>query len=461
MTAVLLAVLLLLLALGVPVAFAVGFGGLTALLLDGSFPLEVAAQRAFAALDSWALMAVPLFILAGELMLVSGMAKRMLALVGRAPAALPVVSIASSMGFAAVSGSSSASTAAVGSVMIPAMRRRGYPIGFAAAFQAAGGALGPIIPPSIILIVVGHLTGASIAALFFGGVVPGLLVGGALMLTGYRQARAWERRAGRTPTETGAGSGPMAEPVSEVTVPASEPAAPTTEAAAPTTEAAAPDDRSGLREFAAAIPMLLMPVLALGGILVGAFTATEAAGVAVAYLVLVGFLGGTLSLSSLRRALLDSALRSAVVLFVATTAALFAWILAVEQVAVAVGAALGAVATPLLFLLAANVLFIVAGMLMESISALIVAVPILFPLALSLGVDPVHFGVLVSVNLCIGMVTPPYGATLFVACSLSGVGVREVAPWTLRPVAFMLVAQLVITVFPPVVLALPAALGLS
>lgn len=454
MTAVLLAVLLFLLALGVPVAFAVGFGGLTALLLDGSFPLEVAAQRAFAALDSWALMAVPLFILAGELMLVSGMAKRMLALVGRAPAALPVVSIASSMGFAAVSGSSSASTAAVGSVMIPAMRRRGYPVGFAAAFQAAGGALGPIIPPSIILIVVGHLTGASIAALFFGGVVPGLLVGGALMFTGYRQARAWERRAGRTPTETGAGSGPTAEPVSEVTVPASEPAA-------PTTEAAAPDDRSGLREFAAAIPMLLMPVLALGGILVGAFTATEAAGVAVAYLVLVGFLGGTLSLSSLRRALLDSALRSAVVLFVATTAALFAWILAVEQVAVAVGAALGAVATPLLFLLAANVLFIVAGMLMESISALIVSVPILFPLALSLGVDPVHFGVLVSVNLCIGMVTPPYGATLFVACSLSGVGVREVAPWTLRPVAFMLVAQLVITVFPPVVLALPAALGLS
>lgn len=441
MTVALLAAILFLLALGVPVAFAVGLGGLTALLLDGSLPLEVAAQRAFAALDSWALMAVPLFILAGELMLVSGMARRMLALVGRAPAALPVVSIASSMGFAAVSGSSSASTAAVGSVMIPAMRRRGYPVGFAAAFQAAGGALGPIIPPSIILIVVGHLTGASIAALFFGGVVPGLLVGGALMLTGYRQARAWERSRRR----------PASTPDGEREAPPSE-----ENAAA----SAAPPEASGLREFAAAIPMLLMPVLALGGILVGAFTATEAAGVAVAYLVLVGFLGGTLSLSSLRRALLDSALRSAVVLFVATTAALFAWILAVEQVAVAVGAALGAVATPLLFLLAANVLFIVAGMLMESISALIVAVPILFPLALSLGVDPVHFGVLVSVNLCIGMVTPPYGATLFVACSLSGVGVREVAPWTLRPVAFMLAAQLVITLFPPVVLALPAALGL-
>lgn len=441
MTAVLLTAVLLLLALGVPVAFAVGLGGLTALLLDGSVPLEVAAQRAFAALDSWALMAVPLFILAGELMLVSGMAKRMLALVGRAPAALPVISIASSMGFAAVSGSSSASTAAVGSVMIPAMRRRGYPVGFAAAFQAAGGALGPIIPPSIILIVVGHLTGASIAALFFGGVVPGLLVGGALMLTGYRQARAWER-CRRDPSS--ASEGEREAPPPEETA-----------ASPPASEA------SGLRGFAAAIPMLLMPVLALGGILVGAFTATEAAGVAVAYLVVVGFLGGTLSLSSLRRALLDSALRSAIVLFVATTAALFAWILAVEQVAVAVGAALGAVATPLLFLLAANVLFIVAGMLMESISALIVAVPILFPLALSLGVDPVHFGVLVSVNLCIGMVTPPYGATLFVACSLSGVGVREVAPWTLRPVAFMLVAQLVITLFPPVVLALPKALGLS
>lgn len=441
MTGVLLAVLLVLLALGVPVAFAVGLGGMAALLTDRTMPLEVAAQRAFAALDSWALMAVPLFILAGELMSVSGMARRMLRLVSRAPAALPVVSIASSMGFAAVSGSSSASTAAVGSVMIPAMRRRGYPAGFAAAFQAAGGALGPIIPPSIIMIVVGHLTGASIAALFFGGIAPGLLVGGALMAAGYRRARVWERErtaGARDAASPDAGSPDGDSPDADFSNAVSSP----------------------LREFAAALPMLLMPALVLGGILAGAFTATEAAGVAVAYLVVVGFLGRNLRLRDLGRALVDSALRSAVVLFVATTAALFAWILAVEQVAGSIGAALGAAATPLAFLVAANLVFIVAGMLMESISALIVAVPILFPLALSLGVDPVHFGVLVSVNLCIGMVTPPYGATLFVACSLSGVEVREVAPWTLRPVAFMLAAQVVITVFPPVVLALPRAFGL-
>lgn len=446
MTAVLLAVLLVLLALGVPVAFAVGLGGMAALLTDRTMPLEVAAQRAFAALDSWALMAVPLFILAGELMSVSGMARRMLRLVSRAPAALPVVSIASSMGFAAVSGSSSASTAAVGSVMIPAMRRRGYPAGFAAAFQAAGGALGPIIPPSIIMIVVGHLTGASIAALFFGGIAPGLLVGGALMAAGYRRARVWERE--RTAGARDAAS-PDADSPDKVSRGADSP------------DNDSPDAVSSpLREFAAALPMLLMPALVLGGILAGAFTATEAAGVAVAYLVVVGFLGRNLGLRDFGRALVDSALRSAVVLFVATTAALFAWILAVEQVAGSIGAALGAAATPLAFLVAANLVFIVAGMLMESISALIVAVPILFPLALSLGVDPVHFGVLVSVNLCIGMVTPPYGATLFVACSLSGVEVREVAPWTLRPVAFMLAAQVVITVFPPVVLALPRAFGL-
>ena len=427
---VLAVVVLFLLAAGMPVAFALGAGGFAALLAGADLPLEIAAQRAFAALDSFPLMAVPLFILAGELLLVTGAAERLLALVRRAPAALPVASVAASMGFAAVSGSSSASTAAVGSVMIPAMEARGYPTGFAAAFAAAGGALGPIIPPSIIMIVVGHLTATSIAALFVGGVGPGLLVAGALMLAGYRRARAWERAAPAAPDGGEAGSGGSRSP-------------------------------GFWREAGAAAPVALLPVLVLGGILTGLFTATEAAGVGVAWLVAFGFAMRSLTLAKARRALAISALRSAVVLFVATTAGLFAWILAVEEVATAVGAVLGAAATPLLFLFAANAVLIVAGMLMESISALIVVMPILFPIALELGVDPIHFGVLVSVNLCIGMVTPPYGATLFVACSISSASVREVAPWTLRPVAWMLAAQLVITVFPESVLALPRVFGLG
>ncbi len=194
MIAALFICLVLFLLAGVPVAFAIGLSGIVGLLVHGQIPLEVVPQRAFAALDSWALMAVPLFILAGELMNACGISRRAVAIVGRLRGGLPIVSILSSMFFASISGSSSASTAAVGSMMIPAMERRGYPSGFATAFQAAGGALGPIIPPSIIMIVMGYVTETSIAALFVGGIVPGILIAGALIVVSYRESRLYESR---------------------------------------------------------------------------------------------------------------------------------------------------------------------------------------------------------------------------------------------------------------------------
>ena len=414
--------LLVFLILGIPVAFAIGLSGVAALLANGQIPLEVVPHRAFAALNSWALMAVPLFILAGELMNACGISRHAIALVGRLRGGLPIVSITSSMFFAGISGSSSASTAAVGSMMIPAMEKRGYPRGFAAALQAAGGAIGPIIPPSIIMIVMGYVTQTSIAALFIGGIVPGVLIASALIISSYSKAQVYETKESQQ----------------------------------------SDDSVSFTSALWHALPAIGMPVVVLGGILTGIFTATEAAGVAVAYSLIIGFfIYRELRIRDLEKLFVNAALRSCVVMFVATSAFLLAWIIAVGRVPDQMGDALASwTGSHLSFLLAANLVLIIMGMFMESISAIIVVMPILFPLAIQLGVDPVHFGVLASVNLCIGMVTPPYGATLFVACSIAGESVSHIASWTLRPILAMLVVQTLITLFPEAVTALPQLFGL-
>jgi C4-dicarboxylate transporter DctM subunit len=376
----------------------------------------------FTALDSWPIMAVPLFMLAGGLMDKGGMSRRIVEFASAClcfvRGSLGMVTVLASMVFAGISGSSTADTAAVGSILLPAMRDRGYDMRFAAALQAAAGAIGPIIPPSILMIVIGYVTGTSVAQLFLAGVVPGVLIGIGLMVVAYRQA--------------------LKE--------------------GPDFDAPQPfDGRRILRTGASALPALGLPFLIVLGILGGIFTATEAAAAAVVYGLLVGlFLYREIGWRDLPSIALEAAERACVVLFIAATAMLFAWLVAVNQVPQALGLLLQThIADRTVFLIFLNLALLLMGMFLESFSAVIVFMPILFPLALDFGIDPLHFGILATVNLAIGYITPPYGATLFVACGISEQSVREVSGRVVPILIAMLVVLLVVTYWPDTVLWLP------
>ena len=415
-------ILIVLILIGMPVAFALGIGALSAILTDPSIPLELVPQRMFTALDSWPIMAVPLFMLAGGLMDKGGMSRRIVdfaaACLGFVRGSLGMVTVLASMVFAGISGSSTADTAAVGSIMLPAMREKGYDMRFAAALQAAGGAIGPIIPPSILMILIGYVTGTSVAQLFLAGVVPGVLIGVLLMVVAYRQAIK-QGISSDSPTRLN---------IREV-------------------------QRTGIN----ALPALGLPFLIIFGILAGIFTATEAAAAAVVYGLAVGLLVyREVTFRDLPAIILDAAERSCVILFIAATAMLFAWLVAVNQLPQALGAALHEhVENRIMFLIVLNLALLLIGMFLESFSAVIVFLPILFPVAQSFGIEPLHFGILATVNLAIGYVTPPYGATLFVACGISGQNVRAVTSKILPILIAMLLVLLIVTYWPDTVLWLP------
>ncbi len=414
--------MVLLIVLGMPVAFALGVGALGTLLTEPSLPLTLVPQRMFTALDSWPIMAVPLFMLAGGLMDKGGMSRRIVefasACLSFVRGSLGMVTVLASMVFAGISGSSTADTAAVGSILLPAMRDKGYDMRFAAALQAASGAIGPVIPPSILMIVIGYVTGTSVAQLFLAGVVPGVLIGVALMVVAYRQALK---------------EGPDFD--------APEPL----------------DPGKILTTGVRALPALGLPVLIIFGILGGVFTATEAAAAAVVYGLVVGlFVYREIGVRDLPAVALEAAERAAVVLFIAATAMLFAWLVAVHQVPQALGALLQEhITDQAVFLIFLNLTLLVMGMFLESFSAVIVFLPILFPLALDFGVDPLHFGILATVNLAIGYITPPYGATLFVACGIYEQSVRAVSGKVAPILVAMLLVLLLVTYWPDAVLWLP------
>ncbi len=417
----LLAVLLLgLIAIDVPVAVAFGLTASLVLLLFTDIPLVLIPQQMFGGVDSTVLQAVPFFLLAGALMDKGGISRRLIAfaniLVGWVTGGLAMVSVVASMFFAGISGSAAADSAAVGSVMIPAMREKGYAGDFSAALIACAGTIGTMIPPSIPMIIYGVTTGTSIGALFIAGAVPGILMGLALMAHSYGVGR--RRGYVGTPFPT------------------------------------APEAWATFRD---AFLTLLMPVIVVGGILGGIFTPTEAAAVSVfCSLVLGGAVYRELRWAHLPEVLVTTGLGTGIVMFLIATSTAYGWILARQGIPLALANAFtGMTRSPWVFLLLVNLLLLVVGTVMETVPAIIIFAPVLLPLAHRLGIDPVLFGVIMVVNLSLGLASPPSGATLFVSTAIAGEPLDRVcrAVWPL--LATMVAILLLVTFVPSLALFLP------
>jgi C4-dicarboxylate transporter DctM subunit len=408
--------LLVLFSIGVPIAVTLGAAPLFAIHERG-ISLVIVPQIAFEALDSFTLMAIPFFVLAGRLMQAGGIAGRLVdfavALTGWMRGGLANASIVTAMLFATMSGSSSATAAAVGTTLIPAMARSRYPRPFGAATIAASAELGAIIPPSVPMIVYAVVANVSIADLFLAGVFPGLLIGFSLILS-------------VTVASTVFGYGIVERTDLSVWI----------------TGVSAAIRRAALS--------LLMPVIVLGGIYGGVFTPTEAAVVAVAYALVLGlFVYRELRITDLPEILFASGLTSAVVLLIIALASVFAYALAIYQVPQTLAAGIRAMSdSPVVFLMIVNMLLLVVGMFIETLAAIVIVTPILVPMAMGLGIDPVHFGAIIIVNLAIGMVTPPVGVNLFVVSTISGLKIEEMIRPLLGFLAVLLVDLMIITYVP-------------
>jgi tripartite ATP-independent transporter DctM subunit len=412
---------------GAPIAFVLGLASATYLAIAGKFSWAVMAQRMFSIVDSFPLLAVPFFILAAKLMEESGILDSLLeladALVGHVRGGLAHVNIAASMLFAGITGSPTADTAAIGSILIPAMEKDGYETDFSAAVTVASSTIGPIIPPSIPMVIYAMCEGrVSVAALFLAGVIPGILVGLTQMVVAYFISI----KKGYSATRTGFVS------LKEFVV-----------------------------IFARSFLALLMPLIILGGIFSGIFTPTEAAAAAVGYALIIGlFVTRKLKVRSLVRHLLDTAVVTSVVMFVLAGSSVFGWLITVEMVPQRIAnLILEFSRNPLVFLLLVNIFLLIVGCFMNTTAAIVILTPILSPIATSLGIDPLHFGFVVIMNLIIGQITPPVGSCLFVVMGICNTTMERVTKALLPFLAVEIGVLLLITYVPIITLWLPTMLG--
>ena len=428
MLALFLPLFLVLLFLGVPVFFAL-LGAPGIMLFSEGMARDTALmyRNVYNGVDSFPLMAIPFFMLAGELMNQGGITIRLVkfsqALIGHVRGGLAHVNILSSMLFAGLSGSAVADTSALGSMLIPAMEKNGYTRRFATAVTAASSVIGPIIPPSGIMIIYAYVMEVSVAALFAGGIVPGILVGFGLMAVVAAMARAKDF--------------PVAS-----------------------------DKASWLQRwkaFVEAILPLLTPVIILGGILGGLFTPTEASAVAAGYAMLIGlFVLRSLKFRDLPRIFMKSALTSSVVLLLVGAAVAFKTVVSLSHVAEDLAHWILTLSSdPLLLLLMINLFLFIVGMFLDAGPAIIILGPILGPIFVSIGVDPIHFAIIMSVNLTVGLATPPMGLVLFVASSVSGERVETISKAILPFLAVEVLVILLITYIPAFSMFVPRLLGLA
>lgn len=412
-----------LLLIGIPVAFCLGVTMLILVVTQTSLSQIIVAQQLVIGADNFTLMAIPFFMLAAEFMSGGDITRRLVALVtalmGWIRGGLALVNIGASMLMAGLSGSSVADAAMMSSMLIPAMKEQGYDADFAAAVTATSSTVGIIIPPSIPMIVLGFVTQTSVVRLFFGGLIPGVLIGVSLLTVAYviSKIRSYPRAGGSS--------------IREIM-------------------------RTVLNSFWA----LLLPVFVLGGILFGVVTVTEASVVAAVYAFVVAkFIYRKLTWKAFYRSLVNASVVSATVLFIVTTAAGVAWLLTSARVPQILAMQLQALtSSPLVFLLLVNVFLLVVGAVMDLTPALLILGPILFPIAVQYGLNPIHFGVVMVTNLALGLVTPPVGSCLYLTVGFAGCSVTRIIRASLPFLIAQIVVLLLITYVPPLVTWLPGLL---
>ena len=416
----------LLLLIGVPIAFCIGLATLFTMLVSIPFDpaITTVAQRMATGLDSFALLAIPFFILAGQIMNQGGIARRLIdfakSVVGMLPGGLAYVQIISAMLFASISGSAVATASAIGGFMGPQMKKEGYDIEFTTALNIASSTTGLIIPPSNILIVYSLASGgASIAALFLAGYLPGILVGISLMfVSGYFAIKRKYPISGKVPL------------------------------------------RVAFRKFIDALPSLFLVILVIGGIVVGIFTATEASAIAVVYALILSFFYQGFNLKELKEVFLSSCNVTAIVALLIATSMAMSWIMSYENIPVIISESLIALSdNPFIILIIINLILLAVGIFMDMTPAVLIFTPIFLPLVVEMGVDPVHFGIIMILNLCIGACTPPVGSVLFVGCWISEISITRVIKPLIPLFIAMIISLMIVTYIPEITMFLPDLFG--
>ena len=411
--------------IGIPIAFVLGLVPLLYLIFFRGIPLVAIASRLYGGIDNYTLLALPFFVLAGNLMNHTGITRDLVnlsrLLVGRMRGALAQVNIIASVFFAGLTGAAVADTAALGSILIPAMVEEGYSREYSAAVTCTSSIIGPIIPPSIIMVIYSSVTGESVGALFMGGFIPGLLIAASLMILAYYYAVKYNH--------------PKRTERIEI--------------------------KEALLIIARSMVALFVPVIIIGGILSGMFTPTEAAAIACFYAFLAGiFYYHTLTIKNIVDSLINAGIVSATILFIISTCQVFGMVLTLERIPEHIAQAMtAAIPNKYIFLLVANVLFFFIGMIMETGASVILLAPILLPVAVSFGVHPLHFALVMLVNLNVGLNTPPVGVCLFTVTPIARVSMERIIPQVMPFVAAEMVAVLVLTYVPDLVLFLPRLTG--